>query len=141
MFKRMDHVGLSVANIEKAIEFYRDVVGMEKTMDREVDSPLARIIGIEGAKARIVHMELGEAVVELFDYHHPEGRQPRPDQNQSDYGLTHIGFRVEDFEQTYQDLKARGVHFLGEPVEIRPGVFVAYFRGAEHEICEMRDIT
>jgi 4-hydroxyphenylpyruvate dioxygenase-like putative hemolysin len=48
MFKRMDHVGVSVENIEKAIAFYRDVVGMEKTMDREVDSPLARIIGIEG---------------------------------------------------------------------------------------------
>jgi hypothetical protein len=32
------------------------------------------------------------------------------------------------------------VTFLGKPVEIRPGVFVAYFRGAEHEICEMREI-
>ena len=141
MFKRMDHVGVSVQNIEKAIEFYRDVVGMEKAFDREFDSPLARILGIKNARARIVHMKLGEAVVELFDYYHPKGRQPRPDQNQSDYGLTHIGFRVEDFEQTYQDLKARGVQFLGDPVEIRPGVFVAYFRGAEHEICEMREIT
>ncbi len=141
MFKRMDHVGVSVQNIEKAIEFYRDVVGMEKAFDREFDSPLARILGIKNARARIVHMKLGEAVVELFDYYHPKGRQPRSDQNQSDYGLTHIGFRVEDFEQTYQDLKARGVQFLGDPVEIRPGVFVAYFRGAEHEICEMREIT
>jgi hypothetical protein len=32
------------------------------------------------------------------------------------------------------------VTFLGEPVEIRPGVFVAYFQGAENEICEMREI-
>ena len=141
MFKRMDHVGVSVKNIEKAIEFYRDVVGMEKTMDREVDSPLARIIGIEGARARIVHMTLGGAAVELFNYHSPTGRDPRPDQNQSDYGLTHIGFLVEDFEQTYRDLQARGAQFLGEKVEIRPGVFVAYFRGAEHEICEIREIT
>jgi catechol 2,3-dioxygenase-like lactoylglutathione lyase family enzyme len=141
MFKRMDHVGLSVEDIEKAIEFYRDVVGMEKALDREFDSPLARIIGIEGAKARVVHMKHGESVVELFNYYHPKGRKPRPDQNQSDYGLTHIGFMVEDFERTYQDLKARGVQFLGEPVEIRPGVFVAYFHGAEYEICEMREIS
>ena len=141
MFKRMDHVGVSVKNIEKAIEFYRDVVGMEKVLDREADVPLARIVGIEGAKARIVHMKLGEAVVELFDYRYPKGRVPLPDQNQSDYGLTHIGFLVEDFEQTYQDLKARGVQFVGDKVEIRPGVFVAYFHGAEHEICEMRELT
>ena len=141
MFNHMDHVGVSVKDIEKAIEFYRDVIGMEKALDREFDSPLARIIGIEGAKARVVHMKLGDSVVELFDYKFPKGREPRPDQNQSDYGLTHIGFMVEDFEQTYRDLKSRGARFLGEPVEIRPGVFVAYFHGVEHEICEMREIT
>ena len=141
MFTRMDHVGVSVKNIEKAISFYSDVVGMEKVLDREFDSPLAQIIGIEGAKARIVHMKLGDSVIELFDYKHPQGREPRADQNQSDYGLIHIGLAVENFEETYQNLKTRGVTFLGQPVEIRPGVFVAYFRGAESEVCEMREIT
>jgi hypothetical protein len=38
-------------------------------------------------------------------------------------------------------LVERGVSFLGEPVEIRPGVFVAYFHGAEYEVCEMREIV
>jgi len=137
----ISNVGLSVKNIEKAIAFYRDVVGMEKVLDREVDSPLARIVGIEGAKARIVHMKLGEALVELFDYQNPKGRDPRPDQNQSDYGLTHIGFMVEDFWGTYQHLLNHGVEFLGEPVEIRPGVFVGYFRGVEYEVCEIREIV
>jgi catechol 2,3-dioxygenase-like lactoylglutathione lyase family enzyme len=141
MFKRMDHVGVSVKNIDKAIEFYRDVLGMEKTLDREFDSPLAQITGLEGARARVVHMRLGDSVVELFDYKHPRGREPRPDHKQADFGLIHIGFMVEDFQKTYQDLKDRGVQFLGEPVEIRPGVFVAYFRGAEEEVCEMRAIT
>jgi catechol 2,3-dioxygenase-like lactoylglutathione lyase family enzyme len=140
MFKRIDHVGVSVKNIEKAILFYSDIVGMEKVLDREFDSPLDRIIGIAGARARIVHMKLGDSVIELFDYKHPKGREPRADQNQSDYGLIHIGLAVENFEKTYQDLKTRGVIFLGEPVEIRPGVFVAYFHGAENEICEMREI-
>jgi catechol 2,3-dioxygenase-like lactoylglutathione lyase family enzyme len=86
-------------------------------------------------------MKLGDSVIELFDYKHPKGREPRADQNQSDYGLIHIGLEVENFEETYQDLKTRGVTFLGQPVEIRPGVFVAYFRGAESEVCEMREIT
>ena len=140
VFKKMNHVGVSVKDIEKAIRFYRDVIGMEKTFDREFDSPLAEIIGVDGARARIVHMKRGESVVELFHYFSPTGRLPRPDQNQSDFGLTHIGFIVENFEQTYLDLKQKGVTFLGKPVEIRAGVFVAYFRGAEHEVCEMREI-
>jgi methylmalonyl-CoA/ethylmalonyl-CoA epimerase len=140
LFKRMDHVGVSVKDIEKAIKFYEEVIGMEKVFDREFDASLARIIGIAGAKARIVHMKLGDSVIELFHYASPEGRVPRSDQNQSDFGLTHIGFMVEDFEKTYEHLKNHGVFFLGEPVEIRPDVFVAYFRGAEHEICEMREL-
>lgn len=141
MFTRMDHVGISVKDMEKAIEFYRDVIGMEISLDREFDAPLAQITGLENARARIVHMRLGESVIELFDYKHPKGRDLRPDHKQADYGLIHLGLMVEDFQKTYQDLTAKRVQFLGEPVEIRPGVFVAYFRGAEGEVCEMREIT
>ncbi len=81
-------------NIEKAIEFYRDVIGMEKSLDREFDAPLAQITGLENARARIVHMRLGESVIELFDYKHPQGREPRPDHKQADYGLIHIGLDI-----------------------------------------------
>lgn len=141
MFKRADHVAVSVKDMDKVIAFYRDVVGMEKVFDREFDEGIARLIGVPGARVRVVHMKLGDSAIELFDYHYPKGREPRPDPSQSDYGLTHIGFIVEDFWGTYRHLLDHGAQFLGEPVEIRPGVFVAYFRGAEYEVCEIREIT
>ena len=140
MFVRMDHAAISVKDMEKAIAFYRDVIGMEKTFDREFDVAMGRLIGVEGTRVRIVHMRLKDSVVELFDYQHPVGREPRSDPLQSDYGLIHIGFLVDDFWGTYQRLLDHGVTFLGEAIEIRPGVFVAYFHGAEHEVCEMREI-
>ena len=140
MFTRADHVAISVKDMEKAIAFYRDVVGMEKVFDREFAEGMAKLIGVPGTRVRIVHMKLNDSVIELFDYKYPQGREPRPDASQSDFGLTHIGFMVEDFWGTYQHLVDHGVTFLGEPVEIRPGVFVAYFRGAEHEVCEIREI-
>ncbi len=141
MFTRMDHAAISVRDMDKAIAFYHDVVGMDKTFDREFDVAMGRLIGVEGTRVRIVHMRLGESVVELFDYHYPQGREPlRPDPQQSDYGLIHIGFMVQDFWATYKHLLDHGVRFLGEAIEIRPGVFVAYFHGAEHEVCEMREI-
>jgi len=141
MFVRADHVAISVQDMEKVIAFYRDVIGMEMVFDREFGEPMARLIGEPGAQVRIVHMRMGDSVVELFDYRSPEGRTPRPDARQSDYGLTHIGFIVEDFWGTYRHLREHDVEFLGEPVEIRPGVFVAYFRGAEYEVCEIRELT
>lgn len=141
MFTRADHVAMSVRDMEHVIAFYRDVIGMRVVFDRTFDEPMARLIGVEGTVVRIVHMKLGDSVVELFDYKHPPGREPRPDPQQSDYGLIHIGFIVEDFWGTYRHLLDHGVTFLGEPVEIRPGVYVAYFHGAEYEVCEIREIV
>ena len=141
MFTRADHIALSVKDIEKAIAFYRDVIGMEKVFDREFDVQMAKLIGVEGTKVRIVHMKLGDSIVEFFDYKYPKGREPRPDRQQSDYGLTHIGFTVEDFWGTYQHLLDHGVKFLTEPLEFRPGVFVGYFHGAEYEVCEIKEIV
>jgi len=140
MFTRVDHVALSVRDMDKVIAFYRDVIGMEKVFDREFGEEMGRLIGVPGTQVRIVHMKLEDSVVELFDYRYPKGREPRPDAQQSDFGLTHIGFIVEDFWGTYQHLVDHGVTFLGEPVEIRPNVFVAYFCGAEYEVCEIREI-
>jgi len=141
MFVRADHTGVSVKDMEKVITFYQDVIGMEKTFDREFDAPMAKLIGVERASVRIVHMTLGQSSVELFKYSEPQGREPCRPLLQSDYGLTHIGFIVEDFWGTYEHLLSKGVEFLGEPVEIRPGVFVGYFYGAEYEVCEIREIT
>ncbi len=140
MFTRLDHVAISVKDMSKCIAFYRDVIGMEKVFDRHFDVGMAKLIGIEGTKVHIVHMALGDMVIELFDYEYPEGRERRADARQSDYGLTHIGFMVKDFWETYRHLVDRGVEFLGEALEIRPGVFVGYFYGAEGEVCEMREI-
>jgi catechol 2,3-dioxygenase-like lactoylglutathione lyase family enzyme len=136
----MDHVAMSVRDIEGAIAFYRDVIGMEKVYDMEFDKPMAKLLGIDRADVRIVHMKLDDFILELFHYRDPEGRPPGPDKQQSDFGLTHIGFMVEDFWGTYHHLKDHGVQFLGEAMEFRPGVFVAYFHGVEHEVCEIREI-
>ncbi len=140
MFTKADHVAMSVQDMEKCIAFYQDVIGMEKVFDRVFEEGMAKLIGIPGTKVRIVHMKLNDAVVELFDYDYPKGREPRPDRTQADFGLTHIGFMVEDFWGTYQHLVDHGVRFLADPVEIRPGVTVAYFHGAEFEVCEIREI-
>ena len=140
MFTKADHIAMSVKDMEKAIAFYRDVVGMEKVFDREFAEGIARLIGVEGARVRVVHMKLGDSMLELFDYAYPPGREPRPDRQQSDYGLIHIGFIVEDFWGTYQHLLDHGVKFLADPVEIRPGVHVGYFHGVEYEVCEIREI-
>lgn len=140
MFERLDHVALSVQDMEHAIAFYHDTMGFEPVFDRIFTVPIARLIGEPEAEVRIVHLRLDGAMLELFHYRTPAGRPPPAGHRQCDLGLIHIGFIVSDFDATYARLRERGVVFLGDAVEIRPGVRVAYFTGAEAEVCEMREI-
>jgi len=135
----MDHAAVCVSDMARSIAFYRDVLGFEQVFDREFTERMARILGVPQADVRIVHMKLGDGIVELFDYRTPEGT-PRDPSPQWAFGVTHIGLRVEGFWPTYEDLCARGVRFLGEPTEIRPGVWVAYFYGPDGEVLEMREL-
>ena len=49
-----------------------------------------------------------------------------------------MGFKTTDLPEEYARLSAKGIRFLGEPVEIRPDVWVVYFYGPDGEVCELR---
>lgn len=139
MIHRLEHVGLSVGNMDRSLEFYRDFLGMELIMDIDAsDDRIGRVIGIPDAACRIVHLKLGQTVLELFEYTNPAGSNIAQTMRQCDHGLIHIGFAVTDIHGELQKLKDANIALLGEPVEFRPGVWVAYFRGPDGEVCEFR---
>ena len=71
MIKALGHVGLGVCDMDRSLEFYRDFLGMKVLMDLDIsDDRIARVVGLPGAKCRIVHLKLGENVLELFHYSH-----------------------------------------------------------------------
>ena len=139
MIRSLGHVALGVKNIKRSLELYRDLLGMEVLLELDItDDRIARVIGVVGAKCKIVHLKLGDNILELFEYTNPQGQDKAESMQQYDHGLTHIGFEVDDFHNHIEQLKACDIEFLGEPVEFRPGVWIAYFRGPDGEICEFR---
>ncbi len=139
MIKELNHVGLSVSNIDESLEFYRDYLGMEVILELDIqDDRIGRVVGIPGAKCRIIHLRLGEATLELFEYSEPSGKNVAKDGRQCDHGISHIGFEVNDIHKHLKEIQERGCKMLGEPVEFRPGVWVAYFRGPDGEVVEFR---
>ena len=139
MIKSMSHAGLSVTNMARSLAFYRDCLGMQVLMELDIaDDRIARVVGIPGAKCRIVHLKLGETVLELFEYSHPRGEPFAPRMRQCDIGFSHVGFEVNDIHTHLREIKARGLEMLGEAVEFRPNVWVAYFRGPDGEVVEFR---
>ncbi|MHB9070198.1 MAG: VOC family protein [Sedimentisphaerales bacterium] len=139
MIKSLGHVGLGVSNLEQSLTFYRDVMGMELLMELTItDDRIARVIGIPDAQCRIVHLKLGDGILELFEYSNPRGVNKAKDIQQYDGGLIHIGFEVNEFHKHVVRFKEMGLQFLGEPVEFRPDVWVVYLRGPDGEVIELR---
>ncbi len=137
---RLEHIGLSVSNLERSIAFYRDILGLE--LVRILECPpgmrLGEIVGIPGCSARIAHLQSEGGMLELFEYQEPRGKEIPSERTQADHGLNHIGFKSVDVRGDYERMKKLGISFLGEPVEFRPNVWVVYFYGPDGEVCELR---
>ena len=138
----MGHVGLSVSNMKRSLEFYRDILGMKVVLELDIsDDRQARVINVPGAKCRIAHLKLGDGILELFEYYEPVGESKAQPLRQQDHGIVHIGFEVDDFWNRIASLKENGVKLVGDHVEFRPGVLVQYFYGPDGEVCELHDVS
>jgi lactoylglutathione lyase len=140
MITALDHMALSVRDLDRSMAFYRDLLGME--VIRILDCPpigrLGDVVGMPGCAARIAHLQKGRAMIELFEYRSPRGESIPADRKQADIGWSHLGFASSDVRGDYAGLKARGVRFIGEPVEFRADVWIVYFYGPDGEVCELR---
>lgn len=109
----VDHIGLTVSNMERSLEFYRDVLGFpeigEATIapEEEWASHIVGYYGKPGAAYRIVYLRAGNETLELEEYAHPAGRPM--DRQVWDTGHAHICFKVDDVHRIHDELKARGV--------------------------------
>jgi catechol 2,3-dioxygenase-like lactoylglutathione lyase family enzyme len=141
MITNIDHVALSVANLDRSIAFYRDIIGFEvaRILECGPEMRLGDVNGMPGSTARIAHLTLGGNMLELFEYQRPQGKPMPPDRKQADNGLIHFGLASTDARADYKRLKEYGVHFLSEPIEFRPDVWIFYFYGPDGEVCELRE--
>lgn len=100
------HVGISVADIEKAIAFWSEVFGFE--LDFRVE--------LKGVNATIAFLKRDGFRIELFQ---KEGAvaahadRLRPNTDLLTHGTKHIAFSVEDVQAAAEMLHARGVPIVG----------------------------
>ena len=141
MIKSIDHVALSVANLERSLEFYQDILGCKviRILECGPEMRLGDVNGMPDCTARIAHLDLGGRMLELFEYQNPRGKEIPADHKQADLGYIHFGVSSTDARADYQRLKEYGIKFFSEPIEFRPGVWIFYFYGPDGEVCEVRE--
>jgi methylmalonyl-CoA epimerase len=108
MKARLDHIGIAVANIEQALAFYRDALGLDIDAPQDVTS--------QGVRVRFIPM--GEGALELLEATSDDSPIAKYVGRRGP-GLHHITLRVDDIAAALTALKARGVRLIDETP--RPG--------------------
>jgi methylmalonyl-CoA/ethylmalonyl-CoA epimerase len=104
----LDHIGIAVANLDDALAFYRDALGLEIEAPEEV--PAQRV--------RAHFIPAGEAAIELLEATAPDSPIAKFVEKRGP-GLHHITLRVDDIRAALAALKARGARLIDETP--RPG--------------------
>jgi catechol 2,3-dioxygenase-like lactoylglutathione lyase family enzyme len=120
---RLHHTGYTVADLDRSVKFYRDLLGCEVIATQSKQGGyLAAIVGYPDAHVRMAHLRAPDSahVIELFEYLAPDpGRVELEPRN---VGTAHLCFIVADLNATYERLLAAGVKFVSPPVEVDTGI-------------------
>jgi len=122
--KGMDSVFISVGNLENALAFYRDYIGM-KVVAEDTPHPVEihQLWSLPpGTKARAVCLknELRSTLLKLIEFTPNSGRTIREGAKPWDYGLYCITFLVKDIDVVYRDLTEKGFAFVSPPIQYQP---------------------
>jgi catechol 2,3-dioxygenase-like lactoylglutathione lyase family enzyme len=123
--RTIHHTGYTVADLDRSLRFYRDLLGLEVLATQEKQGGyIGAIVGHADAHVRMAHLRVpGDGhVVELFQYLAPAGERPAAI-DPPDVGTSHLCFVVDDLPALYERLREAGVDsFVSPPVEVDTGI-------------------
>ena len=103
MIKRIDHIAIVVADVDQALEFWRDTLGL----------PLTGVEDVAEQQSQVAFLPAGDSEVELVKPTTETSGVARFLAKRGP-GLHHICFEVDDIDATLAALKARGTRLIDE---------------------------
>ncbi len=137
-------VGMTVSDLDRAVEFY-SALTFQKVSDVEVfGDEYEQLVGVFGARMRIVRMQLGNEFVELTEYLTPRGKPIPTDSRSNDLWFQHIAIVVSDMNKAFEKLRALKVEFVSTGPQRLPdwntaaaGIEAFYFRDPDQHNLEV----
>lgn len=122
MLKQIFYTSVLVSDQDKALDFYTNVVGLEKRVENPTpDGPRFVTVGVEGDAFQLVLWPgtAGQAKTVM-------GRPPAS-----------ITIETDDCRKTVEDLKSRGAEFVSDVLEF-PWGYVAQFHDPDGNVLQIR---
>jgi catechol 2,3-dioxygenase-like lactoylglutathione lyase family enzyme len=131
---RVNHIGVTVGDLDRAVCFYRDVFGLDVLVGPERaraghagTERRADIFGTRWGEMRIAHLadENGTGV-ELFEFVQPPVEYPVEHFEFWRVGFSHLSFTVDDLESMRAAIEAHGGATRTAVYELQPGCRICY---------------
>lgn len=141
-FRRMDHVGIIVHDLEAAKAFFLDlgfeVMGEPFGFEGEW---IDKLVGLKHVNTEAVMIKPpdGGAALELIKYHTPPAEMNATLPMSNSIGIGHIAFEVEDIDGIVAKLKSKGFDLVGEVQNYENVYKLCFIRGPEGIILDLAE--
>jgi methylmalonyl-CoA/ethylmalonyl-CoA epimerase len=113
--KKINHVAIVVEDIESALHFWRDQLGLD----------LSHIEDVPSQASKVAFLPVGEGEVELVQPTDPESGLAKYLEKRGE-GMHHLCVEVDDIETVLARLKEKGVRLINEQPNDLPGRRMAF---------------
>lgn len=111
---RLNHVAISVKDMERSLAFWRDALGLQLIQDRVLSGPDLEMALMEtetSVRMVILADEVGN-MIELLEWQSPPVRERPPEHLKfTSTGLVEVCLSVADLERLEEDLAKKGIRF------------------------------
>ena len=133
MIKKISHIAIVVPELEHAMSFWVDTLGL----------PLAHVEHVEDQGVDVAFLPSGESEIELLEPISDDSGVARFMHSRGP-GMHHICFEVDDIEETLARIKAAGVPLINEEPTIGTGgkkIAFVHPKGTGGVLVELYELT
>ncbi|MDL1892749.1 methylmalonyl-CoA epimerase [Sphingobacteriales bacterium CHB3] len=127
----IEHIGIAVKNLDAAIKYYEEVLGLKCYAIEEV----------KDQKVKTAFFMVGETKIELLETTDPEGPIGKFIEKKGE-GIHHVAFAVSGLQQVLKEVESKGVQLIDkQPRKGAEGLHIAFLHpkstgGVLTELCE-----
>jgi len=139
--RRFDHVGITVADLDRATAFFVSL-GLEVEGTGSVDGEFVETVcGIPGAHCEIAMLRPpdGGSRLELASFITPDHAPGTPAAMPNELGLRNVSFEVDDLDSALDRLAADGYGLVGGVGQFEHTWRMAYVRGPDGIIVSLAE--
>src|SRR3990170_2454921 len=98
--KAVDAIGIAVSEMDRAVDFYSNVLSFKKVSDIVVEGQgYEELLGVPDLRIRVVRMQLGDEFISLIQYIEPSDGKPIPvDSRSNDLWFQHFAIVVSNLD-------------------------------------------